>query len=766
MLVCRHWYDIMLSTPDIHSQLRIYNWTRKKAVERFGKRWLLDVTINTVGLRDGVFDPVEFSACLVAAAEVASRWRSLALISLPPPGTYKDLQIMHPLLHLASFKLGASCELGNFLNPLITAFTTTVTPRLTVMEVFHLDAATHLVQPAHFKIFSSLTTLKLRCKRTQNAVDILPFLHKLEILDAHHLSLTTYSPSVNLPLTQTLRNLHLKSVSIQWMEGRTFPALEACSIIFPQHSDAIRSVNMPSCLILKYDSNNLGALHCPRLGELEVKCGQCRKWRGDLQLAALHPIFAAQSLTRLHLEIKCSEWLLNYMLRLVPALEELWMGLSSPRALSSAIFLAFAARGRNASAGPPSQTIEPLCRELRKLHLHYKRWSRGTERDALIPVFGAIVASHPPEEQNFSFRLSLGEGPELQEWIVHEPVEKFDVKLASDTFIGVPSPNGIVHLSRVSVGSGSGRLTKLGYPLLPRELAYITTHDHLDLPIHDILSFHNLKEVRVYNSKLTIETNALFSPSAPLFPTPKVLAVSSAPSSYLAGQTFHKLEKYKELNSDYIDNPGQGPLTEMPVCTRLDVPLSRLATLKLPQICELGVYIDYEYVNYIWGKHIAVNANLSGLRLLHLRVSDHYPLLPIIDITEILGSLSALETLILDGEPLALGVPIGTLLEAFIPMNAQGSSGLNQSSWEGQISGVLCPRLDSLQIECIRLPEKKELMPILIDIVSLRALAGSPLKSFTFYPPPPSESKWELIGEDGTLRLKHVAPAQGFQLDI
>ena len=758
MLVCRHWYDIMLSIPGIHSQLRIGLLTRKRDVERFGWRWLLNVIIDTGGLRDEDFDSVEFSACLIATTEVASRWRSLALVSLPPPGTYKDLQVMHPLLYLESFKLAASCELGNFLNPLITAITKTVTPRLTVMEVFHLDAATHLVRPAHFKIFSSLTTLKLRCRRMQNPVDILPFLHKLEIFEAHHLSLTIYPPGVELPLTQTLRILHLKSVSIQWMEGRTFPALEACSIIFPQQSDAIQSVYMPSCLILKYDSNNLGALehfHCPRLGELEVKCGQCRKWRGDLQLAALHPIFAAQRLTRLQLEIKCSERLLTYMLRLAPALEELWMGLSSPHALSSAIFLAFAAGGRNASAGPPRQTIEPLCRKLRKLHLYYKRWSRGTERNGLIPAFGAIVASHPLEEQKFSFRLSIGEGPVLQEWIIHEPLEEFDVEFPSVTFIGVPSSRGIVHLSRGSVGGGSSRLTR--YLLLPRESAYITTHERLDLPIDYLFSFHSLKEVRAYNSKLTMKTNAQFPSNAPLFHMLKVLAVSSAPSSYLAGQTFHKLEIYEELFSDCRDNPGQGPLTEMPVCTRLDVPLSRLATLKLPQICELGVYIDHKNVNYIWGKHIVVNANLSELRLLNLRTRFQ---LSTIDITEILGSLSALETLVLNGNP------FGTLLEVFIPTIGHGSFGLNQSSWEGQMPGVLCPRLGSLQIEGISFTGKLKLMTILKAIVSFRAIAGSPLKSFTFYHWRPSKKKWELIGKDGGFFMQDVVPAQSFQLDI
>ena len=157
MLVCRHWYEIMLSTPGVHSQLRIDRWTRKQDVERFGRRWLLDVTIDMGENWDRFsYNHVKIYGCFMAAAEAASRWRSLVLVSLPPPGEYRDLQIIHPLQHLEYFKIAASCKLGNFLEPLITAITTTVTPRFTVMEVFQPDAALYLLQPAHFHIFSSL----------------------------------------------------------------------------------------------------------------------------------------------------------------------------------------------------------------------------------------------------------------------------------------------------------------------------------------------------------------------------------------------------------------------------------------------------------------------------------------------------------------------------------------------------------------------------------------------------------------------------------
>ena len=570
-----------------------------------------------------------------------------------------------------------------------------------------------------------------------------------------------YPPGVDLPLVQTLQVLHLKSVSVQWIAGRVFPALEECSIILPHHADTIQSVYMPSCSILKYDSNNLGTLdnfRIPPLGRLEIKCGQCRTWRGSLQLFSLHPIFATQSLTCLHLEIKCSERLLASMLRLVPSLEKLWMRLSSPHSLSSAFFLAFAAGGRNDNSGPSSRTVAPLGRKLRMLHLHYKRWLRGPERNALILTFGAVVASRRSKKQKFSFLFGFGEGSESQEWTIHQPVERFDFGSLNTTGIGISSPDGIVPLSRFEVYSQSD-LTESDYLPLPRESEYIATAvEHLVLPIDFLFSFHSLKDVKMYSLRLEARPDIHLSLNAPIFHTLEVLVVRSG---CFAGQTFHKLERFMECTiEDGIDGepiPEQGPLTGMPVCTRLAVSLSTLATLKLPQIRELCVdNIGKEH--HIWEKHIAVNANLSGLKLLHVLYLREQPS---ITFTKILGLLPALESLI-------VGVndhksSFVDCLEALIPVNVPGRSGPNQSSWEGQISGLLCPRLESLQIEDISLTGEAELMPTLEDIVTRRAAIGCPLKSFTFYG---GGEKWQLIGRDKGFMMEKVVPAEKFRLDI
>ena len=100
MLVCWHWHNIMLLTPGIHSQLRISHRTEKKDVERLGKKWLLDVTVDIRDLSSKLgdwrgyqhFNPAEFHVCFVAAAEAGSRWRSLSFLSLPP-AEYKDLPV-------------------------------------------------------------------------------------------------------------------------------------------------------------------------------------------------------------------------------------------------------------------------------------------------------------------------------------------------------------------------------------------------------------------------------------------------------------------------------------------------------------------------------------------------------------------------------------------------------------------------------------------------------------------------------------------------
>ena len=150
MLVCRRWRTVMLSTPGVRVPLRIGRSTQANHVEAVtqGRSSLLDVIIDVNTMRHGTyFNDRYFYVSFTAAAQVASRWRSLELVSFPPPGTYKDLNIMQPLSRLESFQLRPDCWLGNFLGPFITALTATATPHLTVLEAADPDASVYLVQP-------------------------------------------------------------------------------------------------------------------------------------------------------------------------------------------------------------------------------------------------------------------------------------------------------------------------------------------------------------------------------------------------------------------------------------------------------------------------------------------------------------------------------------------------------------------------------------------------------------------------------------------
>jgi len=198
----------------------------------------------------------------------------------------------------------------------------------------------------------------------------------------------------------------------------------------------------------------------------------------------------------------------------------------------------------------------------------------------------------------------------------------------------------------------------------------------------------------------------------------------------------------------------------MPACTRVDIDDPYLlATFKLPQIHQLALDFSHSNFSTIWETAIAVNANLSGLNLLHMRI---WPVGG--DLIPILRSLPLLETLIIS----SWGGVVS--FKAFLPRDADGTSGLKLTSREGKTLEFLCPRLQTLQIEGRGNFVHPELVPILKDIVTLRAVYGSPLKVFTI-----SEimswagNKFELIGKDGSFSMERIVLAEGFEgfeLDI
>jgi len=632
----------------------------------------------------------------------------------------------------------------------------TVTPRLTTMILADPAAVPYLVQPPCLPISHSLRTLKIQLsKRMESPVDILPHLHRLETLEARHLRLPVHPPDVSVLLIKTLHTLYLKSVSVQWMAGKVFSALQRCSIIFPHRAgtiNALQPVIMPSCSHLMYDSNDLGTLGCfhlPPLAGFEVRSGQWSAWRGNPQLAALYPLLAAssESLTTLQLHVQCSERLLVEMLRCLPALEKLWLGLASPNALSEAFFHAMILRepnvdGTSILVGLQSQTIAPLCISLRSLHLHYKRWLRGPDRKALIVAFSDIVASHQlQKESSFSLSLSFDGGPDNETWKIGNLAREGWV--CPNLALGISGPQDIIH---ISTEWSNGGLVAL--PFKEVECLHLKSLTPNSI---DILSTLGHMELRADGSHQPTLPTALPC-YLPLCDTLRVLTVEVSYPSFLAGHTFHKLERCRVVTQNKeTHNPSLGLFIEMPVCTRLYTnDPSLLATFKIPQIHELGVDLGYSVhnVNIFWEKWVAGNASLSGLKLLYMKGSLFQE--------DILKSLPCLETLV-------ISALVGwDHFRSFLPKGVNQTSGLKQSTGDDRTLVTLCPMLQNLHVEGTDPSKTPHLIPILNEVVVLRAACGSPLKRFTFsqfWPKPGSQ--FELIGRDGSFNMEQTVLADG-----
>ena len=758
VLVCHRWYAIMLSTPGITSQLWIRKATKKEVVQEFiqGRRNRFAVVVDVNDEEHGKgFNADDFHASLMVAGQAASRWQSLDLRSLPPPGEFKALDtIAQPLESLRSVILGKCCDLGNFFEPLMTAITTTALPHLTQLNLSNLRAVLYLVQPTYLHYSCSLTTLTITLPRKmENPVDILPHLQRLESFHAQHLHLPIYPPGASLPLIHTLSWLTLKSVSVQWMAGKVFPTLQGCSITFPHHIGAIcvQPVIMLACTSLAYDSNDLDPLrhfHHPPLARLKVTSGQWNVRRGNPQLVAIWPtaFVSAQSLSVLDLEVKCSERLLVLVLRLLPALYLLCLRLASPHALSETFFQGFVATRSN--TGSPcdmaSRPRLPLCAKLITLDVHYKRWLRGPEGKGLIPVFSDIVSSRQ------AFNLFLWFDGLIRYWEVKGLVESIRDVTNCDyiSTIGISSPYGIIPLET--------RFPLMEVPF--KEAEYLVAHHRLSNGC--LLNLHNLVELRVGDKPYTLP--AVPPPNLPLFHTLQVLEAKSIHPSFLAGQTFHKLERGRISLHGEGPNLSHGVVTHMPVCRRLDVnDPTLLATFKLPQICELGASFDHPEFSMIWETCIAGNANLSGLEFLHV-----YGQYQQVDLIRALQCLPALKCLIVGN---------GSDLDAdffgeFVPMHLDKTTVSIQSHDEGQISAVLCPMLRSLLVERHGLKQQLELIPIFRQVVTLRAVCGSPLERFTLFDfDLGTKTKTEVTGGNGRFVMETVVldgDAEPFRLDI
>jgi len=454
MLICKHWYTIVTG---IWASFKLGTRTPRDAVTKKLERnqQLLDIVINTdidhgtpsEGAYEGIF----------AAIEATSRWQSLVVKTSPVQTDLPEHLVNRGLQQcpnvtmsqLETFKVKCTCKMSPLLDRLLCNLGTTASPELTTVEINSANAISFLL-PAYSAIFRSVKVLFLDISGTHNPVDLLPHLHQLETLTASHISLPIYGNDIDLPFVNTLRHLTLRAVSIQWMSGRTFDALESCTIIFPLHHHILPrfSTTLPNCKHLTfqgYPIDILDSVSAHKLIHLSVICSGCFNRRGAWQLVW----FSSQVLQEsrlapriLHINTKAISQAWMNALTFMPHLEELVIGNAQPSSLRAKVLQSLIAQpvhSNNLSAiSATGEWVVPLCPLLRRFRLKYHDWSPDSAVFDLTWDFLSIISSRTHSNCPLqSFRICLGShgdpGHELVEKSQIDPAGFYSLSTESNT---------------------------------------------------------------------------------------------------------------------------------------------------------------------------------------------------------------------------------------------------------------------------------------------------------------------------------------------
>jgi hypothetical protein len=414
MRVCRSWRAVVLTIPRIWSNLRLCTWTKHDKVafilERTGVS-PLDVEIDTSMDMFKIVDANEFRRYtgLELAAKEAKRWRNLTVMNFP---SHLDIEVYStpeqlafefsgPMNALESFKIKNICDDSPVFNQLLDVVGSSSHEKLTNMELSSPNAIYYLAQAQFSSIFHGLVIFKADVCRMRTEVDLLSQFQHLETLEVYCLRLPTYHIDTDLPLARTLKHMRIKTVSVQWMAGRSFPNLEECTIIWPRYPETLVAggrVDFPLCTHFTYEDLTIGTLlnfRIPKLDTLIVRNEALNKSRGSMQLAAVWNGASGQVAPLqprvLHLDTQCHDQHLVDALSMLPELEELYLGVDPPDGLGRKFFGALQARkGRASRAATSAMHVSTLCPGLKTLGIRYRRWF-SDETDEIMPLLHEVI---------------------------------------------------------------------------------------------------------------------------------------------------------------------------------------------------------------------------------------------------------------------------------------------------------------------------------------------------------------------------------------
>ena len=426
LLACKQWHAIGTS---IWGSLDLGTMTPLDVVTRtLGRsQWLLDIRVDTDSDRN-LFDPWargDAFGALFAAIEASSRWRSFVIESFPAKADLpKDLVNRRlrrcsdgTMNRFTVFKIKSACEKSPLLDGLLHILGTTSRMLITV-EINSANVVSFLA-PAYPSMFHSIKVLSLDTPGIPNPVDLLPHLHQLETFTASHISFPICNNDVDLPFIHTLRHLSLRAASIHWMNGRTFPILEDCTLVFPLHHHVLYTLrtNLPNCMNLTfqgYPLEILGGVLAHKLTYLSVTSSGSFNRRGSRQLAWLsrHVLEQTQLTPKiLHITIEATNQAWVNALGFMSNLEELVISNARPCSLGAKALQSLIVHPIIPSAiSIPGESGAPLCPLLQRFVLQYHRWLRPSEEFHLIPVFVSIIESRQHSScplESFSLQVKM-----------------------------------------------------------------------------------------------------------------------------------------------------------------------------------------------------------------------------------------------------------------------------------------------------------------------------------------------------------------------
>ena len=422
--VCKHWYNIV---TNIWASLNLGTTTPRSAVTRKleRSRWRLDVVVDTESDRGDFTPPEGAYQAIFAAIQAASRWRSLVVETFPSQIDLPELLVNSGLQQcsgavmsrLGTFRIKCSCEMSPLLERLLRILGTTASRELTKIQINSANVISFLL-PTYSSIFRSVTVLSLDAPGLPNPVDLLPHLHQLESLTASHLPLPVYHNGANLPFVHTLRHLKLRCVSIQWMSGRTFHALETCVLIFPLHRHVLHTfcTTLPNCKHLSFEGHPLDILEgvsARNLPHLSVMSSCSYNPRGSRQLVRFssHALRQNRLMPRfLHISIEATTQAWTKALAFMSNLEELVIHGARPSSLGVKVLQSLVVHpvqaGNIGTTSAPVGRNPPACPLLKQFGIRYRRWLRPTEDFDLIPEFMSIIRSRQQSKCSLqSFRI-------------------------------------------------------------------------------------------------------------------------------------------------------------------------------------------------------------------------------------------------------------------------------------------------------------------------------------------------------------------------